>query len=234
MPYPRQRAAERVFAWAGGGAFVASLTFCAYAYAFRWGAAAEAAAWNAGHLAWNAALVTAFAAHHSIFARTVVKEWMARAVPPRLNRSVYVWIASLLLIVVVAAWRPAGGSLYRVGGWLAAALTSVQLIGVWLIARAVSAIAPLELAGIHPPRPNDSLQAGGPYRVVRHPLYLGWMLIVFGAAHMTADRLAFAGLTSAYLVVAIPWEERALEAAFGVQYADYRRTVRWRIIPFVY
>ena len=58
--------------------------------------------------------------------------------------------------------------------------------------------------------------------------------MVFGAAHMTADRLAFAVLTSAYLVVAIPWEERALERAFGVQYVTYRRSVRWRVIPFVY
>jgi protein-S-isoprenylcysteine O-methyltransferase Ste14 len=60
------------------------------------------------------------------------------------------------------------------------------------------------------------------------------MLIVFGAGHMTGDRLAFAAITSLYIVVAIPWEERALERAFGDDYARYRARVRWRVIPFVY
>jgi protein-S-isoprenylcysteine O-methyltransferase Ste14 len=234
MPYPRQPAAERIFVWAGGAAFVGSLTYCAYAYAFRWGAAAEPAGWNGANVAWNAALLTAFAAHHSVFARPAVKDWMAAAVPPRLNRSVYVWIASLLLVAVVAGWRPAGGSVYRLEATPVVIMTLIQLTGMWLIARAVSAIAPLELAGIHPQRSSEALQVSGPYHLVRHPLYLGWMLIVFGPAHMTADRLTFAVLTSLYLVVAIPWEERALERAFGDQYASYRRAVRWRVIPFVY
>jgi methanethiol S-methyltransferase len=234
MPYPRQPAAERFFVWTGGAAFVGSLTYCAYAYAFRWGTADEPAPWDAANLAWNAGLITLFAAHHSIFARTALKNWMARLIAPRLNRSVYVWIASLLLAAVVAAWRPAGGLLYRLDGWPAAVSMLVQLTGVWLIARAVAAIAPLELAGIEPPHDRDGLQVTGPYRLVRHPLYLGWMLLVLGAAHMTADRMAFALLTSAYLVVAIPWEERGLEDAFGAQYVSYRQVVRWRVIPFVY
>ena len=74
----------------------------------------------------------------------------------------------------------------------------------------------------------------GPYRWVRHPLYLGWVLMVFGAAHMTGDRLAFAAITTAYLVVAIPWEERSLRQSFGDEYARYMRDVRWRMIPFIY
>ena len=74
----------------------------------------------------------------------------------------------------------------------------------------------------------------GPYRWVRHPLYLGWLLMVFGAAHMTGDRLAFAAITTAYLVVAIPWEERSLRQSFGEAYARYMRDVRWRMIPFIY
>jgi methanethiol S-methyltransferase len=60
------------------------------------------------------------------------------------------------------------------------------------------------------------------------------MLVVFGAAAMTGDRLAFAIITSLYLVVAIPWEERSLERVFGDSYRRYRREVRWRVLPYVY
>jgi protein-S-isoprenylcysteine O-methyltransferase Ste14 len=65
-------------------------------------------------------------------------------------------------------------------------------------------------------------------------VYLGWVLFVFGAPNMTADRLAFAVISSAYLVIAVPWEERSLRKSFGRAYEDYERTVRWRIIPYVY
>ena len=70
---------------------------------------------------------------------------------------------------------------------------------------------------------------------MRHPLYLGWVLVVFGAAHMTGDRLAFAVITTLYLVVAIPWEERSLRAQLRrATTARYMRAVRWRMIPFIY
>ena len=98
----------------------------------------------------------------------------------------------------------------------------------------MATIDPLELAGIKPLSARDSLQIAGPYRWVRHPLYLGWLLAVFGAAHLTADRLAFAAITTAYLCVAIPWEERSLLRMFGESYARYQRSVRWRMIPYVY
>jgi protein-S-isoprenylcysteine O-methyltransferase Ste14 len=60
------------------------------------------------------------------------------------------------------------------------------------------------------------------------------MLVVFGAGHMTANRFAFAVISTAYVLIAIPWEERSLRQAFGAAYADYARTVRWRVVPFVY
>ena len=102
-----------------------------------------------------------------------------------------------------------------------------------MIARSVGAIDPLELAGIRAATPAGP-QTRGPYGVVRHPLYLGWMLIAFGPAQLTGDRLAFAAMTSLYLVMAIPWEERALERAFGAQYATYKQRVRWRLVPYVF
>jgi protein-S-isoprenylcysteine O-methyltransferase Ste14 len=99
----------------------------------------------------------------------------------------------------------------------------------------VAEIDPLELAGIRMPDDRtETLQIAGPYRIVRHPLYLGWMLCAFGTNHLTGDRLAFAVMTSLYLVIAIPWEERSLVESYGGEYIRYQRQVRWRVIPFIY
>jgi protein-S-isoprenylcysteine O-methyltransferase Ste14 len=148
-----------------------------------------------------------------------------------------VWVASLLLIAVCLLWRPIGGELYEAATSRAVAHTAIQLFGIWFIARAVALIDPLELAGIRPASDvskTDGLQTSGPYRWVRHPVYFGWLLAVFGTAHMTGDRLAFAAITCAYLAAAVPWEERSLIRSFGEDYAQYSRDVRWRMIPFIY
>ena len=230
------RKLARVFAWGGGAIFVASLATCAYAYLITWG---RPDSWTTTSgvtaLCIDVFLVTVFAAHHSIFARDPVKTAMARAIPVHQLRSVYVWIASLLLMALCGWWQTVGGELYQVTGVAALLFAAAQLAGLALIAGAVRDLDPLELAGIHQPSGDaGSLQAHGPYGLVRHPLYLGWVLIVFGAAHMTGDRLAFAAITTAYLVVAVPWEERALRKEFGEDYTRYARAVRWRIVPFVY
>ena len=222
----------RAFVWFGGALFVAALGVCAWTYTFVLGRAGPTGGWPA--LAADAALITVFALHHSLFARESVKDQLARAVPPPLLRSAYVWIASLLLILVCLAWRPIGGELYLLTGVAAIACAAVQLLGLGITARGVARIDPLELAGIHPASQTQGLQVTGPYRWVRHPLYLGWVLMVFGVAHMTRDRLAFAAITTVYLVVAIPWEERSLRRSFGEDYARYMRDVRWRLIPFIY
>jgi protein-S-isoprenylcysteine O-methyltransferase Ste14 len=185
-------------------------------------------------LAFDAALITVFALHHSLFARERIKEWLARSAATSLLRSVYVWVASLLLMLVCVLWRPIGGEIYHATGIRAIAHAAIQIAGVWITARGVARIDPLELAGIRPAAGTERLQVTGPYRWVRHPLYLGWMLAVFGTAHMTGDRLAFAAITTIYLVVAIPWEERSLLKSFGDDYARYVRDVTWRMIPFIY
>jgi methanethiol S-methyltransferase len=232
----------RVFVWAGGALFVASLALCTWWYVVV--LARPRPPSGAGAVVFDAALIAVFAAHHSLFAREPVKRLLTR-IPAGLIRSVYVWIASLLLMVVCLAWDSIGGDLYDVGGLRAGAHAAVQLAGLWLIIRSVAQIDPLELAGIRqsgralraasPVQPESAaLQIAGPYRWVRHPLYLGWMLAVCGAAHMTGDRLAFAALTSIYLVIGVRWEERSLRQSFGDEYARYQARVRWRIIPLVY
>jgi protein-S-isoprenylcysteine O-methyltransferase Ste14 len=117
----------------------------------------------------------------------------------------------------------------------------VQIAGVLVTIRASRALDVLELAGIRQVRPDAAdeatpprLTTGGLYGFVRHPIYFGWALMVFGAPTMTGSRLAFACISTAYLALAIPWEERALVAAFGAEYRHYRQRVRWRMLPYVY
>jgi protein-S-isoprenylcysteine O-methyltransferase Ste14 len=222
---------ERIFQWAGGAVFVGALAFCAYTFVFVW---SKDAGFSASALVTNAFLFTIFATHHSVFARDAVKRGMARVVPDRLLRSTYVWIASLLLISVCGFWQVIGGHVYDVGGWRAVAHAGVQVAGLVLIAGAVRKIDALELAGIRQHSAVQPLQITGPYRLVRHPIYLGWLLVTFGPAHMTADRLFFAGIAAAYLVVAMPIEERALRRYFGEGYARYQARVRWRVVPYIY
>jgi protein-S-isoprenylcysteine O-methyltransferase Ste14 len=222
----------RVFVWLGGTLFVMALAACAWSFTVVMGRPVAWTGWSA--VAADSFLLTLFAAHHSFFARDRAKAWLQRAVPAPLLRSAYVWIASVLLLAVSLAWQPIGGEVYTATGVLAMALTAVQLAGLLITAGGVARIDPLELAGIHPPAGSEGLQVTGPYRWVRHPLYFGWLLMVFGAAHVTGDRLTFAIVTTTYLIVAIPWEERSLRRSFGEAYARYTRDVRWRMIPFIY
>lgn len=240
----------RLMAWLGGAAFVASLGFCAWAYLITWSTpAGSAMSWRA--LAVNALLLSVFAIHHSLFARDGVKRWLSQAIPPGLLRSFYVWIASVLFVAVIWLWQPVGGDIYRLGGWSAWIGAAVQLLGIWLIVQSVRAIDALDLAGIRQATPTPALSdvegpalpaspappaliVRGPYRLVRHPLYLGWVLVTFGTAHLTGDRLAFAVLTTLYLMVAVPWEERSLAGTFGEEYARYSARVRWRMLPYLY
>jgi len=99
---------------------------------------------------------------------------------------------------------------------------------------AARAIDPLELAGLRPAPANATPTRRGPYAHVRHPIYLGWILLVCSAPLMTGDRFLFAFLTTTYIAVAIPWEERDLRRAFGDSYERYAQRVRWRLVPGVY
>lgn len=237
---------SRILVWLGGALFVASLTLCAWWYiAVLATPGQDLALLVAGRRvfpntngSWSIAIDVLifglFAAHHSVFAREPVKGALARVIPEPLVRSFYVWTASLLLILVVVVWRPIGGNLYDVRGALGTVLTAVQLAGAGLIAYAVATIDPLELAGIRRQADQKGLQVAGPYGWVRHPLYLGWVLAGFGAAHMTGDRLAFAAITTLYLMIAVPWEERSLVKNFGDEYRRYQQRVRWRMLPYLY
>lgn len=230
--------AVRTFAWGGGAMFVASLAWFAYFYYAILGYRAAPREMFIPHLTFDLWLFAAFAGHHSVFARERVKRLVIRWIPSSLERSVYVWIASSLFVIVCTAWRPIpGGKLYELMSWAAWLTRGMQVFGVLITARAAGILDALELAGIRQARGEaraSDLRLVGPYRWVRHPLYLGWMLFVFGVPTMTADRLAFAAISSAYLLIAIPWEERSLDASLGKTYRAYKQKVKWKLVPYVY
>ena len=84
------------------------------------------------------------------------------------------------------------------------------------------------------PVPHVPLQTHGVYGFVRHPVYFAWVLMVIGTPHMTMTRLTFAVISTAYLAIAIPFEERGLLDVFGSEYREYQKRVRWRMIPGLY
>jgi protein-S-isoprenylcysteine O-methyltransferase Ste14 len=170
-------------------------------------------------------------------ARTGAKRWLLRVAPPPLERSIYVWIASLLFILTCAWWRDIPLVLYDVPWPWQGACRAAQLWGLWLTARSAGMIDPLELAGIRQVRGAvrpASFETKGPYRLVRHPIYFGWALMTFGTPLMTGTRLSFAAMSTAYLMLAIPFEERSLDETFGEDYRAYRQRVRWRMLPGLY
>jgi protein-S-isoprenylcysteine O-methyltransferase Ste14 len=236
-----QAVATSAVAWTGAVLFALSLGWFAYSYLVRFGAPAPQGP-IALPLAINFALFLAFALHHSLFARAGLKQWIRTAAPPELERSLYTWTASILFILVCALWMPVPGQLYRLEGIWSIAGYSVQAAGAVLTLRAGAAVDFLELAGVRQvqgtgysaPPERTELQTHGLYGFVRHPLYFAWTLMVFGAPSMTATRAAFAVISTAYLMVAIPFEERSLVELFGPAYRQYQRKVRWRMIPGVY
>jgi protein-S-isoprenylcysteine O-methyltransferase Ste14 len=227
-------------AWLGGAAFVASLGLFLYDYLFLFASLQSDKVVAPAFL--NAALFTIFALHHSIFARTRIKHLVTRIVPSWFERSLYTWTASLLFLIVVLGWQPVDGVLYRVPGVWRSIGYVAQAIGILLTIRGSSAIDVLDLAGIRPvldaqrhtsPR-HVPLETKGVYSLVRHPLYFGWALFVFGAPTMTGTRAVFAVVSTVYLAIAIPFEERALVNLFGDGYKTYQQRTRWRMIPGVY
>jgi protein-S-isoprenylcysteine O-methyltransferase Ste14 len=170
-------------------------------------------------------------------ARSGAKRWLVRRVPAALERSLYVWLSSALFLATCAWWREIPVILYDVPWPWKGASRALQAWGVWLTLRSAGVIDPLELAGIRqvighvrPP----AFKVIGPYRLVRHPIYFGWALMTFGTPLMTGTRLSFAIISTAYLMVAVPFEERSLVETFGDEYRDYQRQVRWRMVPGLY
>ena len=224
-----------LFRWSGALLFAVSLLSMPAMYVFRLGTAAPDDGGAVRDAVMNVALFTVFALHHSIMARTGAKAWVTRIVPADLERSVYVWIASILFLAVCWMWQPLPGVIWQVDE-AATVLYVAQAFGVLLTLAAARVVGIRELAGLQQPNPSAPVEfrAAGPFALVRHPIYLGWVLMVFATPAMTSSRLLFAVVSTLYLVIAIPLEERLLVDTYGDRYRDYQNKMRWRLIPRVW
>ena len=178
-------------------------------------------------------LLGVFAVQHSVMARPAFKRWWTTIVPAPCERSTYVLISSLLLILMFWQWRPITMTIWRVEGVPAAMLTATFWIGILITLMSTFQIDHFELFGLR--QVFDTLRGAASrmqsfktpllYRIVRHPLMLGMLLAFWATPHMTAGHLLFAVMTTAYILVGVRLEEKDLVAQFGASYEQYRRRV---------
>ena len=185
--------------------------------------------WEA--LAIDLGLLGLFAIQHSVMARPAFKRWWTKFVPEAVERSTYVLLSSLALVALFAWWQPIGGIVWETTGAARTAVIALYLLGWALLLYTTFLIDHFDLFGLkqvwrrltgasyQPPQ----FYTPSLYKVVRHPLYIGWLTIFWAAPTMTVAHLVFALATTAYILIAIQLEERDLVDAFGERYVNYRR-----------
>lgn len=185
-------------------------------------------------LAIDVGLLTLFALQHSGMARKGFKRWWTRIVPAPIERSTYVLASSLVLALLFWQWRPLGPMLWEVSNpYARLGLYALAVLGWLLLFASTFVISHFDLFGLrqvwlHARRrahPETPFVVRAFYRVVRHPLYLGFLIAFWATPAMSLGHLLFAAMTTAYILVAIQLEERDLVADFGDDYRNYRRQV---------
>jgi protein-S-isoprenylcysteine O-methyltransferase Ste14 len=183
-------------------------------------------------LAIDLGLLGVFAIQHSVMARPAFKRWWTRFVPEPVERSTYVLLSSLALVALFLWWEPIGGIVWDAPAGLARdGVIALYLLGWALLLYSTFLIDHFDLFGLkqvwrrltgqsyRPPQ----FYTPGLYKLVRHPLYVGWLTIFWAVPTMTIAHLVFALATTAYILIAIQLEERDLVSAFGDTYVSYRR-----------
>ena len=185
-------------------------------------------------LAIDAGLLTLFAVQHSVMARKWFKDWWTQIVPKPIERSTYVLFSSLALLFLFWQWRPLGGVVWSIEDPLGQfVLRALFAFGWGLVLLSTFLINHFDLFGLRQVwlyllgRPYTTLKFGtpGPYRLVRHPLYVGWLFAFWMTPTMTLAHLLFSVATTAYILIAIQLEERDLVREHGDSYESYRRSV---------
>lgn len=179
-------------------------------------------------------LLALFAIQHSVMARRGFKSWLTGWVPSPAERSTYVLASSLALLLLFWQWRPLGGAVWNVEDPIGRlALQGLFAFGFLLVLVTTFLIDHFDLFGLRQvflhlrglPYRNVAFRTPGPYKLVRHPLYVGWLFAFWATPTMTVTHLVFALATTAYILIAIRLEERDLLDLHGPAYEVYRRHV---------
>ncbi len=182
-------------------------------------------------LAVNAALLLLFGLQHSVMARPAFKAWLTRFVPGPMERSTYVLLTSLVLILLFWQWRPIPAPVWEFQGiFQQPVLLGLFFLGVGTVLYSTFLIDHFDLFGLrqvvlhYRGRPYEAKRFVTPslYKWVRHPLYVGWLVTFWATPSMSVGHLLFAGVMTAYVLLAIPYEERDLAHALGDEYRRYR------------
>jgi methanethiol S-methyltransferase len=182
----------------------------------------------------NLLLMSVFAIQHSVMARKPFKRWWTRFVPASVERSTYVLFASLALVLLFWQWRPIPALVWQIADpQIAMAVTGLSLAGWVIVFTSTFLINHFELFGLHQvannlagrSMPVPRFRTPLYYQFVRHPIYLGFIIAFWAAPTMTAGRMLFAAVTTAYIVVGILLEERDLVDLFGDEYRRYKDRV---------
>ena len=185
-------------------------------------------------LAIDLGLLTVFAVQHSLMARKGFKDWWTQIVPKPIERSTYVLFSSVALILLFVLWQPLGGVVWSVEDPTGRiVLRALFGFGWALVLVSTFLINHFDLFGLRQvwrnllgqPATGMKFRTPGPYRLVRHPLYVGWLFAFWTTPVMTFAHLLFSIMTTAYILIAIQLEERDLVREFGDTYEDYRRKV---------
>jgi protein-S-isoprenylcysteine O-methyltransferase Ste14 len=178
-------------------------------------------------------LLGLFAIQHSVMARPAFKRWFAGIFPEACQRSTYVLLSSLILLLLFWQWRPIPMKVWQIGGMAAYVLTAVYWLGWVIVFASTFMIDHFDLSGLRQAffalrggeLPGQSFKTPLLYKIVRHPIMLGFLLAFWATPEMTAGHLLFAIMTTAYILIGLQFEERDLIAAFGTTYQQYRQRV---------